>query len=214
MRLVVLGVITCIVCVASFLLMRKEMGYASEKVSVKQWIYLAAVMIINLSLTSFFVLFYKETNEIYILKRVGLAAFVCGIMPIDLKTNRIPNIFVLAILGWRTVCLVAELIWWRDGLVSTVLTELLGAGIFGLVVIICMLVAKDSIGMGDLKLILVMAACQGLYGVMNTLFVSMIIAFFVSVVLLLSKKKSRKDTLAFAPCMMAGLYASLFLTGI
>ncbi|MGN0431292.1 MAG: prepilin peptidase [Lachnospiraceae bacterium] len=194
--------------------MRKEMGYQETKITVKQWVYLIGMVVLNLSLAAFFLYFYGQTDAMYILKRVGLAVFVCGIMPVDLKHYRIPNTFILTILIWRILCLVSELIMQREGVLGTVLQEIIGVVVFFGVIGLCMLVAQNSIGMGDLKLVLVMAACQGLYGVMNTLFIAMIIAFFVAIVLLLTKKKQRKDTLAFAPCIMSGLYASLFLMGV
>lgn len=221
--MLIMGVVTCILCLISFGLMQKELYPEGEKrvnirkmllpVSVKRGCYLFAVLALNLTLTCFLAGFYKQP-EVYIMKRAGLAALVCGIMPVDLKTNRIPNTFILAILAWRTICLTAELIWYRDTVTATVLQEIIGAGIFLLLIGLCMLLAKNSIGMGDLKLILVMAACQGVYGIINTLFLSMIIAFFAAILLLLTGKKGRKDVIPFAPCIMPGLYAALFLCGI
>lgn len=224
MQILLMGAAVCILCLISFGLMQKEL-YPKEKetvtfremflpLSVKRACYFGAMLILNAALVCFFIYFYKEQNLIYILKRVGLAVFICGIMPIDLKNHRIPNLFVLAVLALRIFCLLGELIWYRDILVVTVLQEIIGAAVFFVIIGLCMVIAKNSIGMGDLKLVLVMAACQGIYGVMNTLFVSMIIAFFAALCLLITKKKERKDVIAFAPCIMAGLYVSLFLTGI
>lgn len=224
MKMLIAGVIICILCVVSFGLMQRELEpEGKEKNSVKELLlpagrkrilYLCGMICLNLILLGFFFYFYKETSLIYVLKRVGLTVFVCGILPVDLKNNRIPNRFILAILAWRTVCLLGELLWEREALGQTVLQEIIGAGIFGLLIIVCMLVAKNSIGMGDLKLVLVISACQGIYGTINTLFVSMIAAFFAAVILLLTRKKSRKDALPFAPFLSIGLYLSLFLTGI
>lgn len=221
--MLIMGVMTCILCLISFCLMQKELYPEEEKgvnirkmllpISAKRGCYLFATLVLNLVLVCFLVFFYKQ-SEVYIMKRVGLAVLVCGIMPVDLKTNRIPNTFILAILAWRTICLIAEVIGYRDTLGITVLQEIIGAGIFFLLIGVCMLVAKNSIGMGDLKLILVVAACQGIYGVINTLFLSMIIAFFTAILLLLTGKKGRKDVIPFAPCIMPGLYAALFLCGI
>ncbi len=214
MQMFFLSIIICLLCGGSFYLMRKEMEKKETKITGKQWAYFAGMVVLNITLIAFFWYFYGQTDAMYILKRVGLAVFVCGIMPVDLKYHRIPNTFILAILIWRTICLLAELIMQKEGLLGTVLQEIIGAVIFFVVIVLCMVVAKNSIGMGDLKLVLVIAACQGLYGVMNTLFIAMIIAFFAAIVLLLTKKKQRKDTLAFAPCIMLGLYASLFLMGV
>lgn len=214
MQIFFLSIIICLLCGVSFYLMRKEMGNKETKITGKQWAYMTGMVALNLSLVVFFWYFYGQTDAIYILKRVGLAVFVCGIMPVDLKYHRIPNTFILAILIWRTICLLAELVIQREELLGNVLQEIIGVVIFFVVIALCMLVAKNSIGMGDLKLVLVIAACQGLYGVMNTLFIAMIIAFLAAIVLLVTKKKQRKDTLAFAPCIMLGLYASLFLMGV
>lgn len=224
MKTVILTVTGLLLCFCSFALMQRELEpEKAEKMSFgklllpkdyKRFIYLAAMLVLNAALLFMFLAFYRQENVVYIAKRIGLAIFVCGIMPVDLKQNRIPNVFILAIVAWRTLCLLCELIWYREGLSSVLLQEIVGAGIFLALVCLCMLIAKNSIGMGDLKLILVMAACQGLYGLLNSLFVALFIAFFAAIFLLLTRKKGRKDVLPFAPCIMPGLYIAMFLCGV
>ena len=81
-------------------------------------------------------------------------------------------------------------------------------------VVVCLLLMKNSIGMGDFKLLLLMAVCQGMQGIMMSGFLSMIVSFFAAVVLLLNRKKTRKDTIPFAPCILQGTLMGVFLTGI
>ena len=96
----------------------------------------------------------------------------------------------------------------------TLFSEALGAvGIF----VVCMfflLMMKNSIGMGDIKLFMVMGLYLGLYSMIDAIMSSLVLAFICAVVLLLTRKKGKKDSLPFAPAVLAGTYLSVFLTGI
>ena len=67
--------------------------------------------------------------------------------------------------------------------------------------------------MGDVKLVLVMGAFQGFTGMVSSVFVSMIIAFIAAIVLLISKKRKRSDSIEFAPALLLGTTISVILTG-
>ena len=47
-----------------------------------------------------------------------------------------------------------------------------------------------------------------------SVFVSLIVSFVISAVLLVTKKKKRRDVIPFAPALMIGTYISVFLTGM
>ncbi len=75
------------------------------------------------------------------------------------------------------------------------------------------LIMKNSIGMGDIKLLLVMALFQGVTGFFGALFISMIVAFIIAIVFLVSKRKHKKDSMAFAPSLLVGTIISIALAG-
>ena len=68
--------------------------------------------------------------------------------------------------------------------------------------------------MGDIKLMLVMCLFQGFYGVVSSLFCSLFIAFIYAIIVLLLRKKTKKDSVAFAPAILLGTALSIFLTGM
>lgn len=79
---------------------------------------------------------------------------------------------------------------------------------------ICLLVMKNCMGMGDVKLLMVMGLLQGLTGLVSSVFTSMLILFFVSLFYLISRRKGRKDAVAFAPAVLAGATVSILLKGV
>jgi leader peptidase (prepilin peptidase)/N-methyltransferase len=74
------------------------------------------------------------------------------------------------------------------------------------------LISRNQIGMGDVKLAFTVGLIIGYIG-FNWLFVSIFITFLVSgifaLLLLLSKKVTRKNEIAFAPFMIIGAWATI-----
>ena len=68
--------------------------------------------------------------------------------------------------------------------------------------------------MGDIKLFMVMGLLQGISGMSGAIFMSMIVAFFGSVGMLILKKKTRKDNISFGPFILIGTTISMFLAGV
>ena len=58
--------------------------------------------------------------------------------------------------------------------------------------------------------------CQyhGLTGVFSQLFFSLLVAFILSIYLLIKKVKKGKDSIAFAPAMLVGCVIATILTGL
>ena len=74
-----------------------------------------------------------------------------------------------------------------------------------------LLIMKNSIGMGDVKLLFIIALFSDFLFVFNALFYALVVAFIVSVVLLLTKKIKAKGTIAFAPFLLVGVYLAVIL---
>ena len=89
-----------------------------------------------------------------------------------------------------------------------------GAIIIGGFFLIILLIFKNSIGMGDVKLFALMGLYQGLLGVFNSVFFSLIVSFFISIILLMLKRKNRKDVIPFGPSIYIGTVVGIFLTGL
>ena len=79
---------------------------------------------------------------------------------------------------------------------------------------VLLLAFKNSIGMGDIKLFAVMGLYQGLWGVINSVFFSLAASFVISIAFLITKKKGRKDSIAFAPSIFVGTVVAICLAGM
>lgn len=186
----------------------------SEQKSRGYFIYLIVSIVLLLLLGGWLVWGYQEQSVLFQCKRMGCIALLFAAAAIDFKKQIIPNQLILSGIGVRAALLAAEVIFERDTIVLTLCSELLGTvGIF-LVCMVFLLIMKNSIGMGDIKLFMVMGLYLGLYSMMNAIMSSLILAFIGAVVLLLTRRKGKKDSLPFAPAVLAGTYLSVFLTGI
>ena len=79
---------------------------------------------------------------------------------------------------------------------------------------LCRIVMPGSVGAGDLKLMIVLGLYLGMEHTWNAVFYTLLSAFFVSVWLLATKRASGKSVLPFAPFLLIGTLAALFLHGI
>ena len=59
-----------------------------------------------------------------------------------------------------------------------------------------------------------MGLMLGLDGIWGAVFASLVLSFLLAVFLLVTKKKSRKDVIPFAPAIVLGTFVSVFLTGM
>ena len=155
--------------------------------------------------------------DLDVISRLNLITLVLLILPvaaIDLKFHKIPNVFLLAGLGIRIVYLGIMYVQNAGHAWSVAKNSLIGALIIGLFFLILLLVFKNSIGMGDVKLFALMGFYQGLSGVINSVFFSLVASFFISVALLITKKKGRNDTIAFAPSIYLGTIIAICIAGM
>ncbi|NLJ15657.1 MAG: hypothetical protein GX346_00795 [Clostridiales bacterium] len=143
-----------------------------------------------------------------------LVLIIFPIAAIDLKLQKIPNCFILSALVIRGLIYIAEFIISVPAAFSTLKDGFLGAIILGGFFLLLLLIFKNSIGMGDIKLFVVMGLYQGLWGAINSVFFSLIVSFFISISLLIGKKKGRKDTIPFGPSVLLGIIIAIALSGM
>lgn len=177
-------------------------------------VYSIVFLAVNIGVSVLFSLLYKENTMLFTLKRLALLGMIWPLGYIDFKTLRIPNKFIVYGLALRVVILIFELIFNRDGVKGDILGELIVAAALGIAVFICSLCLKDSVGYGDIKLLIVMALFQGVQGIWSSVFTSLIIIFVFSIIMLVTKKKGKKDLIPFAPAIVAGTFISVILTGM
>lgn len=158
-------------------------------------------------------LFYS-VSLVFLGKRLCLVAVLWPIAISDYREMRIPNKLVLCGLVCRLLLIVTELLLEMDAIGAHLISE--GIAIVGAVIVCfaCMLLSKGSLGMGDMKLMIMMGALLGVEGICYAMFFSIFFSFVAALLLLLTKKKNRKDSMAFAPFVLAGTIVSLILCGV
>ena len=147
-------------------------------------------------------------------KLIFLLACLFVAANIDARFRIIPNKLVLAAMVARVVFWMIELFANPNSFWRIMKNDLAGCLLIIGFFVVGVLLVKGGIGMGDVKLMLVMALFQGFYGVVSSLFCSLFVAFIYAIVVLLLRKKTKKDSVAFAPAILLGTMLSVFLTGM
>ena len=153
----------------------------------------------------------NNVSMINFVKLYGLFVMVLGASIIDLKKKIIPNAIILTGLAFRVLIYIYEIIN-AENLKETVTSDLIGFAIgFGILAVVSF-VTKQGIGFGDAKLFGIIGLVGGSFCTYSTLFISLIISALVSVILLITGKKGKKDTIPFGPCIAIGYTLVIFLT--
>lgn len=158
--------------------------------------------------------FYPDNLLLKNLRLVSLVAFLLPIAAVDFRMQKIPNWLVGSAIVVRVFIFAFEAVLYTDSALSIIKDCLLGAVLMGGFFFLLMLLFKNSIGMGDVKLFFVMGLYQGVWGSVNSVFFSLMVSFIVSVILLLTKRKRKKDTISFAPSILIGTVVSIVLSGM
>lgn len=192
---------------------REKIKTAAKK-NIKLIIYLccALVYMIGLSFALFYI--YKTNTLIANMKVITLLGILVTVTIPDIREHIIPNKVILAGIVLRVCFAVAELITLGSDYFAILKGDLFSLGLVAVLFLLGVLIIKNGIGMGDIKLILVMGIFQGITGVISSLFFSLLVSFFVAIAMLIMKKKTRKDAIAFAPSVLVGTAVSMFLTGM
>lgn len=130
----------------------------------------------------------------------------------DLDHHRIPNRILLpgTAVGFLLLGAGAAL----EGRLSDVLVGLVAAAVNFSVFFLIALAARGGFGMGDVKLAFLLGLFTGYHGWPRTAlasFLAFLIGGFVSLVLIVFRRRGRKDAIAFGPPMVVGAWFSITL---
>jgi len=183
------------------------------KITRNKILYLvAAVIAAGVLITLFETVYFL--NVIPQVKLLSLVLVMFPIAAIDFRIQKIPNQLLIAALIIRIMIYIAEFIVSAPAAFNVLKDNLLGAIVIGVFFWVILLVFKNSIGMGDIKLFVVMGLYQGLWGAINSIFFSLLVSFVLSAGLLITRKKGRKDTISFGPSILLGTIIAMGLAGI
>lgn len=136
-------------------------------------------------------IFYRYGLTLYMLLYGVISSMLVVISIIDLKTQTIPD--GLNLFGF-IITVILGIYMFR----GTYLTHLYGFLFgFGLFLIIAMI--TNAMGGGDIKLMGVMGLLFGLTGIIFVTFASFIYGAIISIMLIVTKKATRKDYIPFGP---------------
>lgn len=129
---------------------------------------------------------------------------------LDIKSKRIPNMLILAMLGAWVLTMTPKLFLDIDKAVvllkDAVLGFMVGGGLFLLVYVI----SRKGLGGGDVKFMAASGLYVGFAGVISAMLYGTVLAALTGVMLILLKKIGRKDTIPLAPFLYIGILITVF----
>ncbi len=155
----------------------------------------------------FFVLiFHRFGFSLAFVEYAVLTSILISITVIDIKTMEIPDGINFFGLIMAVFFIIVRFFLFKENLLLHVLGFLAGGGIFLLIAL-----ATKAMGGGDIKLMAVLGLWMGLKAILVTTVLSFIIGAIVSIVLLITGKRGRKDFIPFGPFIaVAALLVALY----
>ncbi len=173
--------------------------------------FLSVIMIVFT--TGVLIWLHRDNSFIRNIRLILVCSLLWPIAIHDYREKKIPNKYLVFGLCCWLITVGMELFFERKMVVTNLISGVIAAvGIF-LVCMICLLIFRGSIGMGDVKLFMYMGLMQGVNGLFSAVFFSLIISFFVACFLLITKKKTKKDGISFGPAILIGTTISVILGG-
>ena len=188
-------------------LLKKSDSETSNGEKVYFALTIAACLIISYVVQVFI---YKNTEILSFAKLCILYAIVVSAALVDYKLKIIPNYLVLIGLGARVVIYILD-IFLSSNLTQIIISDLIGLALgFGIFAVVS-IITKQALGFGDAKLFAVVGLTLGSFGTYSVMFTSVLVSAVISIFLLIFKKRGRKDSIPFGPCMYIGYILTLLL---
>ena len=159
-------------------------------------------------------LWHYQIHFMEILKRCILLMLLFPIALCDWKKMIIPNKILLFGLIVRIFLYPFEFFFRTEQFLVIIKSDFIALGIMLLFLLVAYFLVKNGVGMGDIKLILIMSLYLGIQGIFGVLFMSLIVIFFAGLYLMIIKKRSKRESIPFAPAILAGTVISILVNGI
>lgn len=148
------------------------------------------------------------------LKVIRYLLLLALLYPIALRDARekiIPNRWLVYMLISRGVLFLAESVCFPDLWIENIRFVLFGGIISGIIFFMAYVISRHAIGMGDVKLFAVIGMCLGFKTTYLVMVVSLLLSALYGGGMVLLKKKSMKDEIAFGPFAAAGTLIVLII---
>lgn len=151
-------------------------------------------------------------QQIKLIKYLLLAPMLVSALIIDWKLQIIPNRLNLTIFE---IGLLGTFIQGINNItvgIDMLLGSLTGAGIFLLITLIGGIIAgKEAMGFGDVKFMGALGLFFGWTNMLAICVIAFLIAAIISIILLLTKKKSKDEYIPFGPFIVIGTFIVMFI---
>ena len=172
--------------------------------------YINCVLIcIVLSTVSFFIFLNYDYAIIRILRYLFLINMLVLLAFVDCKKKVIPNKILLVMLGARLIFTGVECILYNELIYSVLTSAFLGLAAGSGIFLTASFIVKNSLGMGDVKLMGIIGFYTGISDLFSCMLLSLIISLAAGCALILAKKITSKDFIPFAPFLALGTVLTL-----
>lgn len=196
----------------------EEKGEVQEKTSatdagqVKKYSIISIVLSVIASL--FYIFLYKQNDAMQTVKTLTLLAVLFPVAYFDYIFYKIPNKILKYAVIVRAAELIPEALIYRKEMAGVLIDMGITLAVLFLICMVCNLIIRGAMGMGDVKLLLVMGLYLGSAKFILAILVVLVLAFFAAIYFVASGKKTKKDIMPFAPYILAGTYLAVILLGI
>lgn len=202
--------ISIILCGVSIYILIRNKEKKSKKLIVYCIIGMFLVMIDACMLQ-----FFYHDNAIYKnFRMIAFLSIMASVAYVDFTELRIPNEYIITGLVYWVLSIFVELICGSQFIVANIISSLIAAAALFIASLLCKICIRGSIGAGDIKLFVVMGLLLGLDGIWSAIFLSLVLSFITAIYFLITKRKGKKDAMAFGPALAIGTWLSIFLTGM
>lgn len=132
------------------------------------------------------------------IKLIVIGSYLSSVTVNDVKRREIPDLTTIVF-----SLLFIAVIWWFDG-PSGLLAGAIGAAVPAVLLLVAMLIKKNSVGLGDIKMVAACGLICGFPGVFFVVFRAALAILVYSLIMLIFKKLKLKSELPFAPFLLFG----------
>jgi leader peptidase (prepilin peptidase)/N-methyltransferase len=191
-----------LVPVLSFIVQGGKCRYCGEKISPQY-------PIIELLNATIYLFIYSQFDfSLELLFYAIIFSILIIITVIDLQHMIIPDILVIMILVSTIIYKLVSYLLYSNS--PEILNSIGGLVLSSLLFILIILISKGGMGGGDVTLIGALGFILGIKKVFLTIFLSFILGAIISIFLLITKIKGKKDPIPFGPFIILGFFITVF----
>lgn len=154
---------------------------------------------------------YFELAYINKIRNELVFAWLFFLALIDFKEQIIPRVLTHVGLGWWLVFVLLAVLVGKAGIVSILLFSLGGLLLGGGLFVICRILSKGGVGMGDIRMFSVIGLLYGLNYTFSILLFTIVFMSVFGIVAMLCKKKSLNSQLCMAPFALVAFFLCCML---